>query len=395
MWDADGHSVIDFMAAGGAALAGHGHPKIVAAINAGLSESFIHPLVCYAHEPATTLAERLISLMPGASEDWVVWFGHSGSDAMDYLAKVLPLALERPRLISFVGSFHGMTIGAGAVSGHAALARPIPGGHITRIPFCNPDRCSWGPCDPQGCSLGPLRYLEEVVLQVLSPADETAAVLVEAIQSDSGEIVPPPNFLPALRDVCSRLEVALVADEVKTGLGRTGRMFAYDHWGVSVDAVALGKPLGGGLPLSAVVARRELLEADVYSAFTLGGHPLACLAGIATLDLIESEGLVDRAAALGVHFRERLEELAEEHSRVRAVRGQGLLMGLELDDSPPDLALQVGLECFRRGLLCVVFDHTLEFTPALTIELSELDEGVRILDSALRDVLSRHAGTGE
>ncbi len=200
LWDADGNEYIDFMAVGGAVAAGHGHPAIRKAIESALDDGIAHPLVCYSHKPAVDLAERLINFLPGDFEK-MVWFGVSGSDAMDFLAKVVPISSGRPRLISFTGAFHGMTIGSGAISGHAALSKPIPNGHITKAPFPNPKRCSWGPCEQNGCSLKCLDFLENEILGALSPPNETAAIFAEIIQSDSGEVVAPSNFFPKLQEL--------------------------------------------------------------------------------------------------------------------------------------------------------------------------------------------------
>ena len=194
---------------------------------------------------------------------------------MDFLAKVIPIASGRPRLISFSGAFHGMTIGSGGISGHAALSKPIPNGHITKVPFPNPNQCSWGPCKRSGCSLKCLDFIENEVLSVLSPPEETAAIFAEIVQSDSGEIIPPANYFPALRELCDMHGIWLVLDEIKTGLGRTGKMSAFEKYGIQPDALAISKPLGGGLPISAVVARAEIFDADLYTAYTLGGSPLS------------------------------------------------------------------------------------------------------------------------
>lgn len=391
MWDKDGNEYLDWMATGGTAAAGYGHPKVRQAAMDAINNEYSGPLVCYIHEPAVELAERLIDIFPG---DFATkaWFGVSGSDAMDVLAKVAPIASGRPRLISYIGAFHGMTIGSGAISGHGALTRPIPGGHITKAPYPNPYRCAWGPCDKNECSLRCLDYLKNDLLVNVSPSDETAAIFAESIQSDSGEIVPPDNYFPALRELCDERGIWLIFDEVKVGLGRTGRMFGFEHFGIEADAVGLAKPLGGGFPLSAVVGRQEILDVDLYTAYTLGGSPLACSAAVAVLDVIEEEGLVRNAEEMGGYLRDKLDEMRADHPLIGDVRGKGLLIGVELvkdhrtrEPAETD-AYRLAYRCFELGLILLAFGNVMEITPPLTITRSDADEALDIFDRALADI---------
>ena len=388
LWDADGNEYIDFMAVGGAIAAGHGHPVIRKAIESALDEGIAHPLVCYSHEPAVELAERLIHLFPGDFEK-LVWFGVSGSDAMDFLAKVVPIASGRPRLISFTGAFHGMTIGSGAISGHAALSKPIPNGHITKAPFPNPRRCSWGPCEQSGCSLKCLNFLETEILGVLSPPDETGAIFAEIVQSDSGEVIAPSNFFPALQELCNKHGIWLILDEIKTGLGRTGSLFAFEKYEIVPDAVAIAKPLGGGIPISAIVARSEIFDADLYTAYTLGGSPLACKSALALLDVIEAEKLVENASEMGDYLMAGLKVLMQDYPIIGEVRGEGLLIGVELQriDGPEqdltELASRLAYRCFELGLILLSFGNVIEMTPSLTINRSEIDRGLDIFRHAI------------
>ena len=389
LWDADGNEYIDFMAVGGAVAAGHGHPAIRKAIESALDDGIAHPLVCYSHKPAVDLAERLINFLPGDFEK-MVWFGVSGSDAMDFLAKVVPISSGRPRLISFTGAFHGMTIGSGAISGHAALSKPIPNGHITKTPFPNPKRCSWGPCEQNGCSLKCLDFLENEILGALSPPNETAAIFAEIIQSDSGEVVAPSNFFPALQELCNKHGIWLILDEIKTGLGRTGKLFAFEKYGIVPDAVAMAKPLGGGIPISAVVARSDIFDADLYTAYTLGGSPLACKSALALLDIIEAENLVENAAEMGEYLMSGLRNLMQDYPIIGDVRGEGLLVGVELhnghdsEQNLTELASRLAYRCFEFGLILLSFGNVIEMTPPLTINKSEIDRGLDIFRRAIQ-----------
>ena len=391
LWDPDGNEYLDWMGCGGAVPAGYGHPEVRDAAIAAIDKEYAHPLVCYIHEPAVELAEKLVDLFPG-DFDKKVWFGVSGSDAMDYLAKVVPVASGRPRIVSFIGAFHGMTIGSGAISGHGALSTPIPGGHITKAPYPNPYRCTWGPCDPQECSLRCLDFLRTELLTNVSPADETAAIFAESIQSDSGEIVPPDNYFPALRELCDEHGIWLIFDEIKTAFGRTGRMFGFEHFGIEADAVGLAKPLGGGFPLSAVVGRTEILEVDIYTAYTLGGHPVSCTTSLAFMEVMQREDLAGNAVDVGGYLKEKLLEMKGRHPLIGDVRGRGLLLGVELvtDQQTREPATtdahRLAYRCFELGLILLAFGNVMEITPPLTITRGDADEALAIFERALADI---------
>ena len=251
-----------------------------------------------------------------------------------------------------------------------------------------------GPNDPDDCGLECLAYLDDFVLAHVSPAEDTAAILLEAMQSDGGDVPAPPRFLRALRDLCDRHGIWLVFDEVKVGLGRSGAMWAFEQSGITADALAAGKPLGGGLPLSAVVARRELLDVDLYNLYTLGGAPVPCAAGLATLDVIRDEGLMAKASAVGEHLRTGLRELARTHPSIGDVRGMGLMLGFELVEDRASkapaakLAARLVYRCFELGLMviyCGLLANVVEMTPPLTLSHADADRALAIIDHALTD----------
>ena len=233
-------------------------------------------------------------------------------------------------------------------------------------------------------------FLENEILGVLSPPNETAAIFAEIIQSDSGEVVAPLNFFPALQELCNKHGIWLILDEIKTGLGRTGKLFAFEKYGISPDAVAIAKPLGGGIPISAVVARSDIFNADLYTAYTLGGSPLACKSALALLDIIESENLVENAAEMGEYLMTGLRDLMGDCPIIGDVRGEGLLVGVELqnvDDSEKnltELASRLAYRCFELGLILLSFGNVIEMTPPLTINKSEIDRGLDIFLRAIR-----------
>lgn len=397
LWDPDGNAYLDLSAGGGVMQAGYGHPRVRKAIVEELDQSWSNMHCCYPNTTTVRLAERLCALVPG---DFAkrAWFGATGSDANDCLAKLVPLASGRRRLISYIGAYHGQTTGSAALSGHQAQAKVIGTGNVTKVPYPYPYRCSWGPCDPEECSLKCLRYVEEYALGAVSPAEDTAAIIMEAVQSDGGEVVPPANYIPALRELCDRHGIWLLFDEVKIGLGRTGKTFGFEHAGVEADGVALGKPLGGGLPLSAVVARQEILDVGpAMNMYTLGGSPVPAAAALATLEVMEQERLAENAARMGDRVLAGLRDLQSRHPLIGDVRGKGLIIGVELvadgetrAPASKDTARLV-YRCFELGLLMIysgLHSNVLEITPPLTIGEQEVDEALGILDQALSDVES-------
>jgi 4-aminobutyrate aminotransferase len=373
---------------------GFRHPRVRDAVVDELDRSWSNMLCSYPTPAAIELAERLCALLPGDFQK-AAWFGTTGSDANDCLYKLVPVATGRRRMITFVGAYHGQTAGSTALSGHSTQAKVIGSGAITKVPYPYCYRCMWGREDAGTCDLACLRFIEDYALAAVSPADDTAAVLLEAMQSDGGDIPAPPRFLRGLRELCDRHGIWLLFDEVKAGMGRSGRMWAFEHAGVTADAVSLGQPLGGGLPLSAVVGRRELLTVDLYNLYTLGGTPAPCAAGLATLDVIEEERLAENAARVGEYLRAGLRELQERHTCIGDVRGLGLMTGFELvedrvtKEPAARLAARLVYRCFELGLVVIytgLLANVIEMTPALTLTEKDVDEALAVFDQALADV---------
>jgi 4-aminobutyrate aminotransferase len=391
--DVDGKDYLDFIASAAVIQVGYRHPTVRDAVVNTLDRIWTSMHCCYPTTGAIELAERLAKLLPGDFEKRV-WFGTTGSDANDCLSRLLPKATGRRRIITYVGAYHGQTTGSALMSGHQTQADVIGMGNVTKVPYPDPYRCSWGPCSREGCSLKCLDFVERT-LQTISPAADTAAIVMEAMQSDAGDIVPPANYIPALRKLCDAHGVWLVFDEVKSGLGRTGKWFAFEHAGVVADAVSLGKPLGGGLPLSAVVGRRELLDQPTYNLFTLGGSPAPCAAGSAVLDVLESEQLLANATARGRELIDGFESLAKRHPLIGDVRGMGLMLGVELvrdrttREPATREAARLAYRCFELGLIviyCGIHGNVIELTPPLTITSEDVQEALAKFDRALDDI---------
>lgn len=395
IWDVDGKEYLDFTAGWAVANTGYGHPRVLAALHEQLDKTTFNSLTTVLSEPAAELAERLVGLVPGDFPKRC-WFGLSGSDANDCVAKMLPLSSGRPRLLSFVGAYHGQTGGSLSLSGHTAQARFVGSGAVVKVPYPYCYRCPFGKTHPD-CGMFCLRFIEDYVFKTICPAGDTAGVIVEAIQSDGGDVVPPDGFLPGLAEICYRHGIRLVLDEVKVGFGRTGKLFGFEHSGIVPDAVSMAKPIASGFPLSAVVAREEILEAGVAThLFTTGGHPAACAAALATIDVIQQEKLVENAARVGAHLKAALEGLKERCPLVGDVRGRGLIVGVELvrDRNTKEPATRetakVVYRCFELGLVVFyvgIYSNVLELTPPLVLTEDEADEGVRIIERAITDVM--------
>lgn len=372
-WEADGAVIRDIHGkeyidcSGGPAVfnVGHRHPRVVAAVREQLDRM---PMSVRAmpRKLEADLAELLAEITPGDLQ--YTFFCNSGTEANEGALKLARLATGRPRVVAAHGAFHGKTLGALSASGREQYKKPfeplVPG--FTHVPF------------------GDLEALERAI------TDQTAAVILEPVQGEAGVIIPPDDYLPGVRRLCDHRGVLLILDEVQTGFGRTGRMFACEHWQVTPDILTTAKALSGGIvPIGAFTARPALwkaLEQNPYlHSSTFGGNPLACAAGIATIKVIREEGLVERAAELGAYLLARLKEVARRQSSlVRDVRGKGLLIGMEFTD--PDVVLLVTAEALQRGV--IVFHSlnnpaTFRIAPPLVITREQLDRAVAMLDESI------------
>ncbi len=394
LYDVEGKAYLDFSAGWALANTGYSHAHVKQAVIEQLNRSTFSSLISGMHKPALALAKKLTTLVPGDFHK-KVWFGLSGSDASETVGRLLPLATGKRRLVSFIGGYHGATDTSMGMSGHIATTQFIGGGHVVKVPYPHPYRCPFGDDVADGAERA-IRFLEDYIFKTICPPDDVAGVIVEAVQSDGGDIVPPANFLPMLEDVCHRHNIYLVVDEVKVGMGRTGKMFAFQHTGITPDAVILGKSLGGGLPLSAVVARQEILDVG-FALFTTTGNALSCTSALATIEAIEQDGLVENARRVGAYLHHKLRALQAKHTLIGDVRGVGMVQGVELvkDRTTKEPATaetaKVAYRAFELGLLVFyvgTFFNVLEITPPLIMTEAEIDEGVAILDQAISDVVA-------
>ncbi len=384
----DGRRILDLSASATAASLGYAHPAVTEAVTRALTDMAGASLLMYPNEPAAALAEALVELTPGSGARRV-WFGHSGSDANDAAARVLEAATGRPRFISFIGSYHGGVAGSMAISGHTAMTHTLPRPGLVLLPYPDPYRP---------------RYSAEAVLDMLDyqfettcPPEQVAAVFIEPIMSDGGLIVPPAGFLKALEERCRRHGILTVLDEVKVGCGRSGLFHAFGHEGLTPDVVVLGKGIGGGLPLSAVIGPADILDhRPAFAIQTTGGNPVCTAAGLAVLRTVLDEDLPAHAARMGERLADGLRALGERHAMIGDVRGRGLAIGVDLVQDRESKApveatttAKVILRAYELGASFIYVGlaaNVLEITPPLNLSDTECDEGLAIIDRALTDV---------
>ena len=384
----DGRAILDLSASATAASLGYGHPAVIEAVTKAMADMAGASLLMYPNEPAAALAEALLETMPGDAERRV-WYGHSGSDANDAAARVLEAATGRPRFISFIGSYHGGVAGSMSISGHTAMTHTLPRPGLVLLPYPDPYRPRFSP----EAVLDMLDYQFETTC----PPEQVAAVFIEPIMSDGGLIVPPAGFLKALEERCRRHGILTVLDEVKVGLGRSGALHAFSHEGLEPDMVVLGKGLGGGLPLSALIGPAAIMDhRPAFAIQTTGGNPVCTAAGLAVLRTVLDEDLPRRAAQVGGALMEGLRQLAERHEMIGDVRGRGLAIGVDLVTDresrapvPATTTAKVIVRAYELGASFIYVGlaaNVLEITPPLVLSDAECEEGLAIIDKALGDV---------
>jgi 4-aminobutyrate aminotransferase len=373
--DVDGNRFLDFTAGIAVNSTGHSHPKVVAAVEEQ-ARRFLHMSgTDFYYRSEIELAERLEArILPGTPAK--VFFTNSGAEAIEGAMKLARFTSGRPSYIAFIGAFHGRTFGALSLTASKASQRrrfaPLLSS-VFHAPFPSPSR---GVTTDESIS-----RIEELFATV-APPESVAAVFVEPIQGEGGYLVPPDDFLPRLRELTKKHGILLVADEVQSGMGRTGKLLAIEHWDVEPDIVCLAKGIASGLPLGAFIARAEQMSWPPGShGSTFGGNPIACAAGIATLDLIE-DGLMENASRVGAILQDGLREIAATHSQVSDVRGMGLMLAIEF--RTPDQASQLVQAAFERGLLLLTAGtRAVRLSPPLVLNPDEATTGLELIAAAL------------
>ena len=392
--DVDGNRYLDFMAGIAVSSTGYGHPKVVAAVK-DAADRFLH--ICggdFYYESMAALCERLAKLAPGRAKKRV-FLTNSGTEAVEAAIKLARHATRRTAIIAFRGAFHGRTTGAVTLTSskarqHAGFGPLLPDVH--HVPFAYRYRCQFCADEP-ACNRGCIDVIEkELFTRHLDPKD-VAAIFVEPIQGEGGYIVPPTGYLPALRELCDRHGILLVADEVQCGVGRTGKMFACEHEGVEPDILLTAKGLGSGMPIGAMISKESVTTWETGShGSTFGGNPVCCAAALATLDLVEG-GLMANAARMGERVLARAAGLKEKHPCIGDVRGRGLMVGIEFvkdratREPAGELVHDLVQRAFRQGLLLLgAGKSTLRLAPPLVVDQHDVDTAMDMIDACLAEL---------
>lgn len=391
--DVDGNRFLDFNAGIAVVATGHCHPRVVEAIQRQAARLIHMSGTDFYYEEMVALAEKLSEIAPGDAARRVS-FGNSGAEAIEGAIKVARYATGRDKIIAFLGAFHGRTLGALALTARKAVQRRgfgplMPGVVHTPYPYCY--RCPFGK-EPEGCAVECVAHIENTLLKTISPAEETAAIVIEPVQGEGGYIVPPKKFFDELARVAKQNGILLIFDEVQSGMGRTGKMWAAEHFDAVPDILAVAKGIASGLPLGATVARADLMTWPPGAhASTFGGNPVSCAAALVTIALLEEE-LMENATRMGAYLRDRMREWPERFPIVGDVRGMGLMIGVELvrdrktKEKAPDLRDEVVQRAFERGLLVLgAGDNTIRLSPPLVVNRDQCDFAMETLEGCLRE----------
>jgi 4-aminobutyrate aminotransferase len=394
--DVDGNVFLDCCAGIGVAATGHAHPEVVRAITEQAAR-YLHISTDYYHEPQVALAEAVAQIAPVGGRA-MTFFSNSGTEAVEAAIKLARHHTRRSNIIAFLGSFHGRTLGSLSLTASKAVQRrgfgPMAPG-VYHAPYANSYRwpTSGRARSAEDCARECLARIEQEILGHLVSPDEVAAIVFEPIQGEGGYIVPPPEFIQGLARLAAAHGMLLIADEVQSGIGRTGKMFAVEHFGVQPDILIVAKGIASGLPMGLTIAREDVMDwpAGAHSN-TFGGNPVACAAALATLKLV-SQGLMQNAADVGQYMLSQLEELAQKHCLIGDVRGCGLMLGIELvrDRETKEPAVSerdaLVLAAFRRGLLVLAAgSSTIRISPPLLLTREQARTAVQILDDAFSDL---------
>jgi 4-aminobutyrate aminotransferase len=392
--DVDGNVFLDCAAGIAVTSTGHAHPDVVRAIT-DQAQKFLHMSgTDFYYEPQVQLAEEIAGMVPvgGGTGEVRSFFGNSGAEAIEAALKLARWATKRFNVIAFLGSFHGRTLGARAVSSSKYIQRKgfgpmMPG--VYHAPYANCYRCPLG-LRPESCASECLNYLEDQILVHLVSPDEVAAVLVEPIQGEGGYVVPPAHFLQRLRELTKQHGMLLIADEVQSGMGRTGRMFACEHFDLDVDIITIAKGIASGMPLGVTAARADVMTWPPGAhASTFGGNPVSAAAALATIKVLKA-GVIQNAATVGAHMIDRLKGLMDKHQLIGDVRGKGLMIGVELvrDRTTKERATterdQVVQAMFHKGVLILgAGRNAIRFAPPMVLTREQADSIVNIFDDVL------------
>jgi 4-aminobutyrate aminotransferase len=392
LYDRDGREYLDFTCGIGVTNTGHAHPRVVQAVQEQAARLLHGQANIVIHTAMLRVVEELLGAVPAPLDTF--FFSNSGAEAIEGAVKLARAATRRPNVIVFQGSFHGRTNATMAMTTSKTIYRagyqPLAAG-VFVAPFPYPYRYGW---DDETTLRFCLRELKHMLKSQTAP-EETAAIVIEPVLGEGGYVVPPDGFLPALRDLCDHYGILLIADEIQTGFGRTGRWFAVEHTSVVPDVMVMAKGIASGLPLSALAARRELMErwAPGSHGGTYGGNAVACAAAAATIQVLREERLIENAAEMGQVLIAGLRQLQEEHPEIGEVRGRGLMVATEFTNPSgepwTDRSKAIVRAAFAEGLLlltCGAYDNIIRWIPPLIVNTEQIRDGLE----RFRRALERH-----
>lgn len=392
VWDVDGRRYIDMMAGVCVLNVGHRHPQVVEAVREQTDKFWHICLHDFYYPQAVELAEKLAAIAPMAGHIRT-YFGNSGTEAVEAAIKLAMYHTGRNKFIGFLGAFHGRTLGSLSFTASKAIqsGRYQSAVKVFHLPYANPYRplLAGQPGEDYGDTV--VNYLEHELFRSKLHPEDVAAIVVEPIQGEGGYVVPAPNFFPRLRDVCDRYGILLIVDEIQSGVGRTGRWWAIEHENVEPDIVCFAKGIASGLPLGGIMARDEVMTwAPGAHGSTYGGNPLTLASAIATLEVIEKEGLLAKAEETGSYIMDRLRQMQLNHPSIGDVRGRGLMAGIEFVEDrvtkkrASALRTAVIERSFDKGLLIIPCGpNVIRITPPLNISRDLVDEGLHLFEEAL------------
>jgi 4-aminobutyrate aminotransferase len=393
--DVDGNEFIDFNSGLVCMNVGHNHPKVISAIKSQCDRFLHYSNTDFYYEEVLDLADKLAHITPGSPEKRFS-FGNSGAEAIEAAVKLAKWHSRRQLFIAFISAFHGRTVGALSFTSSKPTQRrsffPLMPG-VTHVPYGYCYRCPYKLTFPE-CHYWCVDFIDEYVLQKYIPPEDTAAILVEPIQGEGGYVVPPPEYHQRLKKLADKYGLLFIDDEVQSGMGRTGKWFAIEHWGVEPDIICASKALASGLPLGACIAKAKVMDWVPGShASTFGGNPLSCVAASAVIDVIKEEKLLDNATKQGAYIMKRLTELKEKNEIVGDVRGKGLMIGMEIVEDKiskkpaPQKVNEIMMRSWKRGVNVISCGaSTIRIAPPLVITKELVDSALDIIEDTVRQV---------
>ncbi len=393
--DVDGNEYIDFNSGLACLNVGHNHPKVIEAIKRQCDRFLHYSNTDFYYNEVIALAQKLSEVTPGNFEK-KVYFGNSGTEAIEAAIKLAKWHTRKQLFISFINAFHGRTIGSLSLTSSKPTQRRyffplMPGVNHVPYPYCY--RCSFKQTYPE-CHYWCVDFIDEFVLQKYAPPEDVTAIVFEPIQGEGGYVIPPPEYFQRLKKLADKYGILLIDDEVQSGMGRTGKWFAIEHWNVEPDIICSAKALASGLPLGATIARAKIMDwVGGSHASTFGGNPLSCVAAIAVIDTIKEERLLDNATKQGNYMLKRLRDLEEGSEIIGDVRGKGLMIGVEFvedkDSKKPasQKANEIMIRSWKRGVAVITCGiSTLRIMPPLNITRELVDAGLEIIEDVIKEV---------